>query len=125
LREEALGMVKHEGHTNLHGLDERYVLETSDYTHSLHLGDHEPLLLGSPLTTQVIIVDMGVEHISCGPTIEEVYASTYCGDGYIENVDTSVWDCGAIPSERLLDKDFEHTIEFGLSGGEKLIDEFH
>ena len=30
-----------------------------------------------------------------------------------------------IPLERLLDRDFEHTIEFGLSRDEKLIDELH
>jgi hypothetical protein len=40
-------------------------------------------------------------------------------------MDTSVWDCGAIPSKRLLDRDFEHTIDFGLSRGEELIDELH
>jgi hypothetical protein len=40
-------------------------------------------------------------------------------------VDTLVWDCGVIPSERLLERDFEHTIEFGLSRGEKLIYELH
>jgi len=102
-----------------------YGLDTSDYTHSLHLGDHEPLLLGSALMTQVITVDGGVEHIPCGSTIMEVYALTYFGNGYIEDVDTSLWDCGAIPSERLLDMDFEHTIEFRLSRGEKLIDEVH
>jgi hypothetical protein len=96
-----------------------------DYTHSLHLGDHEPLLLGSPLMDQVIIVNGGVDHIPFGSAIKEVYAPTYCGNGYIEDVDTSIWDCGAIPSVRLLNMDFEHTIEFGLSRGEKLLDELH
>jgi len=100
-------------------------LRDYDCTHSLHLGGHEPLLLRSPLTAQVITVDGGVEHIPCGPTIREVYAPTYCGNGYIEDVDTSVWDCGAIPSEIFLDRDFEHTLEFGLSTGEELIDELH
>jgi hypothetical protein len=122
-REDLIVMVEHEEHSYLHGLDERYGLETSDYTHSLHLGDHEPLLLGSPLIDQVIIVDGRFEHIPCGPAIKEVYAPTYCGNGYIEDVDTSIWDCGVIPSERLLDRDFKHTIEFGWSRGEKLIDE--
>jgi hypothetical protein len=55
----------------------------------------------------------------------EVYAPTYCGNGYIEDVDTSVWDCGVIPLERLLDKDFEHTIEFGFSRGKELIYDLH
>jgi hypothetical protein len=40
-------------------------------------------------------------------------------------VDTSIWDCGVIPLGRLLDRDLEHTIEFELSMGEKLIDEIH
>ena len=83
LMEELLVMVEREEHSDLHGLDERYGLETSDYTHSLHLGDHEPLLLGSPLTTQIITVDGGVEHIPCGPAIREVYAPTFCGNIYI------------------------------------------
>jgi hypothetical protein len=72
-------MVEHEEHSDLHGLYERYVLETSDYTHILHLGDHEPLLLGSPLTAQVITIYGGVQHIPCGATIVEVYAPTYWG----------------------------------------------
>jgi hypothetical protein len=83
LMEELIVMVKHEEHSYLHKLDERYVLETSDYTHILHLGDHEPLLLGSPLTTQVITVDGGFEHIPCGLAIREVYAPTFCGNIYI------------------------------------------
>ena len=91
----------------------------------MHCGDHEPLILGSQLTTQVINVDGGVEHIPCRPTIRELYAPTYCGNWYIEDVDTLVWDCGVIPSERLLEREFEHTIEFGLSRGEKLIYELH
>ena len=125
LMEELLVMVECEGHSNLHGLDERYGLESFDYTHSLHPIDHEPLILGSPLMAQVIIVDGGVEHIPWGPAIREVYAPTYCGNGYIEDVHTSIWDCRAIPSERLLDRDFEHISEFGLSRGKKLIDELH
>jgi hypothetical protein len=40
-------------------------------------------------------------------------------------MDTLVWDCGVIPLEILLDRDFEHTFEFGLSKGEELIDELH
>jgi hypothetical protein len=105
LMEELLVMVEGEEHSDLHGLDERYCLETSNYTHSLHLGDHEPLFLGSSLMAQVITVDGGDEHIPCGLVTREVYARTYCGNGYIEDVDTSVWDCGAIPPERLLDRD--------------------
>jgi hypothetical protein len=74
---------------------------------------------------QVIIVYGGVDHMPCGPAIREVYAHTYCGNGYIENVDTSVWDCGVIPSERLIGRDFDHTIEFGFSRGKNFIDEIH
>jgi hypothetical protein len=99
LMEEFCVMVERKEHTYLHGLDEMYGLETHDYTHSLHLGDFKPLRLESPLMAPVITVDEGVEHIPCGPTIREVYVPTYCGNGYIENVDTSVWDCGEIPSK--------------------------
>jgi hypothetical protein len=66
-----------------------------------------------------------VEHIPCGLDIKEVCAPTYSGNGYIEDMDTSIWDCGAIPSERILDRDFKHTIKFGWSKGKELIDELH
>jgi hypothetical protein len=125
LMEELLVMVERKDHSDLHGLDEMYDLETFDYTHGLYLGDHDPFLLGSPLTAQVITIDGRVEHIPCGTAIREVCAPTYCGNGYIEVMHTSVWDCRVIPSKRLLDKDLEHIIEFRLSRGEKLIDEIH
>jgi hypothetical protein len=123
--EDIIVVVKCKEHSYLHGIDERYGLETYDYTHSLHLGDHEPSILGISLVAQGITIDGGVEHIPCGTTIKEVCVPTYCGNGYIEDVDTSVCDCGAIPSKRLLDREFEHIIEFGFSRGEKLIDELH
>ena len=47
LMEELLVIVKNEEHSYLHGMDEIYGLETSDYTHRLHLRDHEPLILGA------------------------------------------------------------------------------
>ena len=59
LMEELLVMVECEEHSYLHGLDEMYVLDTFDYTHSIYLGYHEPLILGSQLMTQVINVDGG------------------------------------------------------------------
>jgi hypothetical protein len=40
----------------------------------------------------------GVEHIPCKLAIREVCAPTYCKNGYTEEVDASIWDCGAIPS---------------------------
>jgi hypothetical protein len=46
----------------------------------------------------------------------EVYAPTYCGNGYIKDVNTLVWDCGEIPSERLLDMDVENTLELDCPG---------
>jgi hypothetical protein len=125
LMEELVVMVKHMEHSHFHRLDEIYGLGTSDYMHILHLGDHEPLILGSSLKTHVINVDGGVEHLPCGPNNMEVCAPNYYVNGYIEDVDTSIWDCGAIPSERLIDRDFEHITEFGLSRSEKLIDELH
>jgi hypothetical protein len=125
LREELLVVIEHKGHSDMQGLDETYGIETFDYTHSLHIGDHELVLLVSPLTAQVITENRGVEHISCGIAIKEVYAPMYCGNGYIEDVDTSVRDCGEIPSYRLLDRDFEHTLEFGLSRDKEWIYEIH
>jgi hypothetical protein len=95
LREEALGMVKHKGHSDLQGLEERYDPEISDYTHSLHHGDHESPLLESPVKAQVIATDEIVEHIPCGPANREVYASADWGNGYITDVDTSIWDPGS------------------------------
>ena len=92
LREETLGMVKHEEHSDLQGFEVRYDLEISDYTHSLHHGDHEPPLMESPLKAQVVATNEIVEHIPCGPANMEVYASTNWGSGYITDVDTSIWD---------------------------------
>ena len=71
LMEELLVMVERKEDLDLHGLDERYNLENFDYTHSMHHGDYEPLLFGIPLTTQVITIDRGVEHIHCGLSIGE------------------------------------------------------
>jgi hypothetical protein len=60
----------------------------------LHHGDHKPPLLESPLKAQVIAIDEIVEHIPCGPANREVYASTDCENGYVEDVDTSIWVSG-------------------------------
>ena len=96
LREGTLVMVKHKKHSDLQGLEERYNSEISDCTHSLHHEDHEPPLLKSPLKAQVIAIDEIVQHIPCGPTNMEVYESTDYGNGYITDVDTSIWDLGSI-----------------------------
>ena len=122
---EPRARVAHEEHLDLQALEERYDPEVFYFARILHYRDREPLLLESPSKAQIKATDGIVEHIPCGPAIREVYAPTYCGNGYIEDVDRSIWDYGVIPSERLLDRDFEHTIEFGLSRDEKLIDELH
>jgi hypothetical protein len=96
LMEGPLVMVKHEKYSNLQGLEERYDLGISDYTHSLHHGDHEPPPLESPLKAQLITTYEIVEHIPCGPTNMEVYESTDYGNGYITDVDTSIWDLGSV-----------------------------
>jgi hypothetical protein len=71
---------------------------------------------------QVIIVDGGIEHIPCGPSIMEVSAPIYCGNGYIEDVDTLIWDCGAILSERLPDRDLlTGEIDRTSTGGVNLV----
>jgi hypothetical protein len=57
--------------------------------------DDEPPLLESPKKAQVIATDEIVEHIPCGPVKKEVYASVDCGNGYITDVNTSIWDPGS------------------------------
>jgi hypothetical protein len=61
----------------------------------LHHWDHEPSVLESPLKAQVIAIDEIVEHISRGLANLEVYASTHCGNGRVEDVDTSFWVSGS------------------------------
>jgi hypothetical protein len=47
--EELLVMVDHEEHSYLHGLENRYGLETSYYTHNLHLGYNDATSLRDPI----------------------------------------------------------------------------
>jgi hypothetical protein len=47
------------------------------------------------MKAQVLATDEIVEHIPCGPANKEVYASTDWGNGYITDVDTSIWDPGS------------------------------
>jgi hypothetical protein len=88
-------MVKHEEHSELQGLEERCDSQTFYCTLSLHLGNHEPLLLEIPLKPQYITTYEIVEHIPYGLAKREVYASIDCGNGYITDVDTSIWDPGS------------------------------
>jgi hypothetical protein len=44
-----------------------------------------------------------VEHIPCGPTNKEVYASMYGGDMYITDEDTSIWDPGLADTSVVID----------------------
>jgi hypothetical protein len=92
--EEPRVMVEHEEHSGLQAFADRYDPEVFDYAH-FYYGDHEPLLLESPLKAQVMITDETVEHIPCGPTNKEVYASKDCGDMYITDEDISIWDPGS------------------------------
>jgi hypothetical protein len=78
----------------LQAFAERYDPEDFDYAHVLQYRDQEPLLLESPLKAQVMITTKTIEHIPCGPANMEVYASKDCGDMYIIDEDTSIWDPG-------------------------------
>ena len=76
----------------LQAFAERYDPEAFDYAHVLQYGNQESLLLEIPLKAQVMITDETIEHIPCGPSNKEVYASMYAGDRYITDEDTSIWD---------------------------------
>jgi hypothetical protein len=64
-------------------LEERYVIESFDYAPDLHSGDHELFLLKIPLKVQGLTMEEVVEHIPCGPTHKEVYASMDWVDRYM------------------------------------------
>jgi hypothetical protein len=117
LREEHLVMVKHEDHSDWHGLEERYDSYFFDYTHTFHHGDHEPPLLDGPLKDQDTAIDEIVEHIPCGPTYREVYASIDCGNGFIIDVDTTIWDpcsddTSGVNAQDMIKREQNDTIEF-------------
>ena len=46
-----------------------------DYAHVLHGEDHEPFLLEIPLKAQGLAEEEIIEHILCGPSNKQVYAS--------------------------------------------------
>jgi hypothetical protein len=87
----------------LQAFAERYDPEAFDYAHVLQYGDQEPLLLESPLKAQVMITAETVEQIPCGSTNKEVYASRDCGDMYITDEDTSIWDPGSTDTSVVID----------------------
>ena len=64
-------------------LEERYDAEGFDHTLVLHYGDHEPLLLESPLKAQGLAPEEIVEHILWGPACKEVSASIDWVDMYM------------------------------------------
>jgi hypothetical protein len=69
-------------------LEERYDAEGFDVAPVLHCGDHEPFLLESPLKAQRLVTKEITEHIPCGPTNKEVYASMDWVDRYMTDMDT-------------------------------------
>jgi len=69
------------------------------------------------LKAQVIAIDEIVEHIPCGPTNMEVYASTDCWNGYIEDVDTSIWvsgldDSSGVSAQDKIKREQNDTMDF-------------
>jgi hypothetical protein len=59
-------------------LEERYDRDDFEYAHVFHCGDHEPFSLEIPRKTQGLATEDIVEHIPCGPSRKEVYASMDC-----------------------------------------------
>jgi hypothetical protein len=102
LREEPLVTIPHKEHSELQVLEERYDTEGFDYAPVLHCGDHEPFLLESPLKAQGLATEEIVEHIPCGPTHKEVYASMDWVDRYMTDMGM-LWDTGSGDISRVMD----------------------
>jgi hypothetical protein len=83
-------------------LEERYDTKGFDYAHVLHCGDHEPFLLESPLKAKGLATKEIVEHIPCGPTHKEVYASMDWVDMYMTDMGT-LWDTSSCDTSRVMD----------------------
>jgi hypothetical protein len=94
LREEPLVMIPHKEHSKLQVLEERYDEKGFDYAPILHCGDHEPFLLEIPLKAQGLAIEEIVEHIPCGLSHKELYASMDWVDKYMTNMGT-LWDTGS------------------------------
>jgi hypothetical protein len=102
LREEPLVTIPHEEHSELQVLEERYDAEGFDYALVFHCGDHELFLLESPLKAQGLAMEEIVEHIPCGPTRKEVYASMDWVDRYMTDMGM-LWDTGSGDTSRVMD----------------------
>ena len=69
-------------------LEERFGIEGFDHAPILHCGDHDLLLLESPLKDQGLAMMEIVENIPCGPYLKEVYASMDWVDRYMIGMGT-------------------------------------
>jgi hypothetical protein len=76
--------------------------EGFDHAPVLHCGDHEPLMLESPLKAQGLATEEIVEHIPCGPGRKEVYASMDWVDRYMTDMGM-LWDTGSCDINRVMD----------------------
>jgi hypothetical protein len=94
--------IPYEEHSELQVLEERYDAEGFDYSLVLHCGDHEPFLLESPLKVQGLAMKEIVEHVPCGPTRKEVYASMDWVYMYLTYMDT-LWDISSGDTNRVMD----------------------
>jgi hypothetical protein len=97
LREEPLMMSPDEEHSELQVLE-----ESLDCTLIWHCGGEEPFLLESSLEGQSLATKEMVEHLPCGPTREEAYASMDWVDRYMMDMDT-LWGTGLVIINRVLD----------------------
>jgi hypothetical protein len=68
----------------------------------LNCGDHEPFLLEIPLKVKGLAMNEIVEHIPCGPSHKEVYASMDWVDRYMIDMGT-LWGIGLGNTSRVMD----------------------
>jgi hypothetical protein len=83
-------------------LEERFGIEGFDHAPILHCGDHDLLLLESPLKAQGLATEDIVERIYCGPGRKEVYASMDWVERYMTEMDM-LWDTGSDDINRVMD----------------------
>jgi len=84
-------------------LAEIFDLESFDYAPILHYRDHELPILERPLKAQVRATSDIVEHIPCRSANKEVGVSLECGERYITDEDTPIWDPNSVDISGVMD----------------------
>jgi hypothetical protein len=94
--------ILHEENSELQVLEEMFDADGFDHVPVLHCGNHDPLLLESPLKAQGLATKEIVEHISCGPCHKEVYASMDWVHRYMTDMGM-LWGTGSCGISRVMD----------------------